>query len=82
MAKYTETEESILLSIDNAYGEDPSPESGRTYCEGEGEYDAGLKLLKRGLLRKVESGTFDGGEVYIHFGLTDKGFKATEKLCA
>ena len=82
MSTYTDAEADILLSLDNAYAEDPSPESGRTYCEGEDEYDTAQGLLKRGLLRKVEDGTFDAGAKWIHFGLTDDGFKATEKLCA
>ena len=86
----TDFETEILGSILNAYAEDPSPESGRTYLEGElsddeeheGEipYDTAMGLKKKGLLRKVESGTYPKGEVYIHFGLTDAGFKAAEAL--
>lgn len=77
--KLTDDELEILESIENAYAEDPSPESGRTYCKGEEEYDTAMGLLKRGLLRKVESGTYKEGRKkipYIHFGLTDAGFKA------
>jgi len=76
-------ESDILESISDAYAEDPSPESGRTYVDGEeddefeGEfrYKAAMDLKRKGLLRVVESGKFDDGSKYIHFGLTDKGFK-------
>lgn len=79
----TDLEEDILDSISNAYAEDPSPESGRTYIEGEeddefeGEFrfKTAMGLKKKGLLRVVESGTCDDGSKYIHFGLTDAGFK-------
>jgi hypothetical protein len=85
----SEFEEDILGSISNAYEEDPSPESGRTYLEGEvtddeefeGEvpYKTAMGLLEKGLLRKVESGTYGRGKnktKYAHFGLTDAGFEA------
>jgi len=85
----TDFESEILGSIENAYAEDPSPESGRTYVEGEvsddeeheGEipFDTAMGLKKKGLLREVESGTYGRGKKatkYIHFGLTDAGFKA------
>jgi hypothetical protein len=84
--KLTDFQNDILQSIACAYMDDPSPESGRTYMEGEetddedfeGEipFDAAMALKKKGLLREVESGTFDCGTRYIHFGLTDAGFKA------
>jgi len=43
--------------------------------EGEFRFKTAMGLKKKGLLREVESGTYDG-EKYIHFGLTDAGFKA------
>jgi len=43
--------------------------------EGEFRYKAAMDLKRKGLLRVVESGKFDDGSKYIHFGLTDKGFK-------
>jgi len=73
--KLTDDEFEILESIENAYAEDPSPESGRTYCKGEDEYDTAMGLKKKGLLRFVEKGTHKG-EPWAHFGLTDAGFKA------
>jgi hypothetical protein len=82
MTKYTDAEEEILLSILNAYEDDPSPESGRQYCDGEDEYAAAQGLMKRGLLRKVSSGIFKQTPKlpWIHFGLTDAGWRAVEKL--
>ncbi len=79
MAGFTDLETDILGSIENAYAEDPSPESGRTYCEGEDEYDAAMALKKKGLLRFVEHGTHKGSK-WAHFGLTDAGFNAAEAL--
>lgn len=81
--KLTEFEEDILGSISGAYEDDPSPESGRTYLEGEeddeyeGEfrYKTAMGLKKKGLLRVVESGKCDDGTKWVHFGLTDAGFK-------
>ena len=77
MSKFTDTELDILGSISNAFEEDPSPESGRTYCEGEDEYTVALGLEEKGLLRKVESGNHKGTP-WAHFGLTDEGFEAVE----
>lgn len=85
--KLSDYETEILSTILSAYEEDPSPESGRTYAEGEeddefeGEilYDTAMALVKRGLLRIIEDGTYGRGKnktKYAHFGLTDKGFKA------
>lgn len=76
---FTDLEADILGSIENAWGEDPSPESGRTYCEGEDEYDAAETLKKRGFLRYVENGKHKGTK-WAHFGLTDAGFKAAGNL--
>lgn len=78
MSKFTDTEREILGSIANAYENDPSPESGRTYCEGEDEYEVAQGLLKRGFLREVESGHYNIGNKWVHFGLTDEGFEAVE----
>ena len=77
--RFTEAEADILGSIENAYEDDPSPESGRTYCKGEDEYEVALGLEKKGLLRQVESGAHDGNP-WAHFGLTDEGFTAAEGL--
>lgn len=79
MSKFTENERDILGSIENAYAEDPSPESGRTYCEGEDEYETAMRLKKKGLLRFVEKGKHKGNP-WAHFGLTDAGFDAVETL--
>lgn len=83
--KLNDAEQEILLSLENAYAEDPSPECGRTYCDGEDEHATAMGLLEQGLLRKVEEGTFKQGRKkipFIHFGLTDAGFKTAEALCA
>jgi hypothetical protein len=73
MAEYTEEETEILFSIQSAYCDDPSPESGRTYCKGEDEYTTAMALKKKGLLRYVEKGKHKGTP-WAHFGLTDEGF--------
>ena len=81
--KLNDDEEEILCSLENAYAEDPSPECGRQYCEGEDEFDTAMGLLKKGLVRKVESGTFKQGRKktpWIHFGLTDAGFEAADAI--
>lgn len=73
--KLNDAEHEIMDSLECAYMEDPSPECGRTYCKGEDEFVAAKGLMKKGLVRKVEGGKFDDGTPYIHFGLTDAGFK-------
>jgi hypothetical protein len=81
--KLTDDEHDLLLCLEAAYAEDPSPECGRQYCEGEEEFEVASSLLKKGLTRKVESGTFKEGRkklAWIHFGLTDAGFKAAGAL--
>ena len=81
--EFTDAEQEILFSIEGAYEEDPSPESGRQYCEGEDEYETAMGLLDKGFLRKVDSGTFKKGRKrlpWIHFGLTDSGFDAAGRL--
>jgi hypothetical protein len=76
----TEMQEDVLGSIGMAYVDDPSPESGRTYFEGEEEYDVAMVLKAEGLLRFVESGKLKGSK-YAHFGLTDAGFDLAEQFC-
>lgn len=70
-------QEDILDSLGNAYVEDPSPASGRTYFNGEEEYDAACKLLELGFLHEITSGVHDGTR-WVHFGLTDTGLEAAE----
>ena len=79
--KLNEAEHDILASLISAYAEDPTPECGRTYAKGEEEFTTANKMLKRGLVRKVESGKFEQcGTPYTHFGLTDAGFKLAERM--
>jgi hypothetical protein len=75
----TEIQEDVFGSIGMAYLDDPSPESGRTYFEGEEEYDAALELKKLGLVRVVEKGKH-GKSKYAHFGLTDAGLDTNPEL--
>ena len=76
-----EAEHDIMSSLGAAYMEDPSPECGRTYCKGEDEFTTAKKLMKRGLVRKVDDGKFEEcGTPYIHFGLTDAGFKIVSEM--
>lgn len=74
MSKLTDTEQDIMSSLEAAYLEDPSPECGRTYREGEMEFKMAHRLLKKGLVRVVESGRYPDGAKFTHFGLTDAGF--------
>jgi len=75
----TDREQDLLFSLESAYEEDPSPESGRTYMANEEEYETACALLERGLLREVTFGVSSNVR-WAHFGLTDDGFDAVEAL--
>ena len=76
--KLSDAELEILDTTYTAILDDPSPKSGRQYMASEDEYRVASRLLRKGLLRKIDSGSFDG-EKWVHVGITESGLVARMK---